>query len=60
MPLGACKIILIEWAVLINLMDQSDWPDEEDAWLATGVRRDLHGLHVMVHLALLGNLVKLG
>ena len=49
------KISLIEGTVLVQHVYDGDWPDQEDAGLAGGVRGDGDGLDVVKHLALLSH-----
>ena len=46
---------LEEGTVLVNDVDDGDWPDEEDAGFAGGVGRDCDWLDVVEHLALVGH-----
>ncbi len=46
----------VEGTILVDLVNKSNRPDEEDAWFAARVRQDLDHLHVVVHLALLRHL----
>lgn len=50
------KALPIEGTVLVDFVNQGNRPDEEDTRFAAGVGRDLDGLDVVEHFALLRHL----